>query len=100
MTTPQTPTRPAPFDRSALDAIEAEIDRVLAAAKARRAAATDQAIRGLNPTDFDWTTEAERAELHELQLAAVPLRQAWRAGAAERFAIKRAARRAALEVQS
>jgi len=72
--------------------IVAEIDKVCAAADARRAAAKDPQIQGLLPSGYDWMTEEERIRLHELKLM---LPRTSRAEAQARVKAKRAARRAA-----
>jgi hypothetical protein len=70
--------------------ILAEIERVCAAADARRAASKDPQIAALLPSGYDWMTEEERVRLHELKLL---LPRTSRAEAQARVKAKRAARR-------
>lgn len=72
--------------------IEAAIDAALAPARERMQQA-DEPLRALRPCETDWATSEELAELHRLQMALVPLRQADRAAARQRVEARRRARR-------
>lgn len=73
--------------------INAKIEAVLEPARERMQQA-DETGRGLNPTESDWSTPEELAEIHRLQMKLVPFRQADREAAQKRIAERRAKRKA------
>lgn len=74
--------------------IAAAIDRALAPARKRRDAASE-AGRGLYPSEMDWASDKELAEVHALQLMLNTHPESTAAAARERAKAKRAARRRA-----